>query len=256
MDICDVGRDLVKTFESPIGLMITQRDCSNTGHTITAPNSSKVDIKNFNPSNVKQRSSHVKDFVELVDMEKLMMVAVDHINNNEINNFLSLEWSTLFHSLINKIVELDEFKKILEFLESKGFSLQFLGNNLNAFIDYSLKKQDDTYIQLQNNPEISHYCNKPDSATPVVRFGDQIVRGEEINDGNFINLKKFVVISEGVLMEFLGMVAFRLLGIPATPLCKACMEAEETVGQSSSRIPACARSAGRFSVHRDPSQMS
>ncbi|RVE42568.1 hypothetical protein evm_012781 [Chilo suppressalis] len=127
----------------------------STGHTITAPNSSKVDIKNFNPSNVKQRSSHVKDFVELVDMEKLMMVAVDHINNNEMNNFPSLEWSTLFHSLINKIVELDEFKKILEFLESKGFSLQFLGNNLNAFIDYSLKKQDDTYIQLQNNPEVA-----------------------------------------------------------------------------------------------------
>ncbi|XP_028030150.1 uncharacterized protein LOC114242992 [Bombyx mandarina] len=79
--------------------------------------------------------AHVKDFIKLIDVQKLMGIAVNYISDPEVMNFVEFLLSPEFKKIIWEIEIMPEFREAYGYLKVKGydfgFAFDFINNALN-----------------------------------------------------------------------------------------------------------------------------
>lgn len=81
------------------------------GATLQAKTSEKL-VKLDEVSDLQQWLPHILDFLELLDIGKLLAVAVEYINDPEVVKFAVFLTSPQFPKLVHEFESMDEFKEV------------------------------------------------------------------------------------------------------------------------------------------------
>ncbi|CAG9784395.1 unnamed protein product [Diatraea saccharalis] len=146
----------------------------SAGYTIAAPDYG-ADVVRADPSNVEKR-----EFIEMVDIEKLMMVTVGYVDNEAVRDLFTMERSSLLKRILKRLAEFDEFKKIIEYLESKGYNLQFISDYLNSYLNSSLKKHE--YFESERSPEEARFVEILNTEEFIEMFKKLLEKIKEVLD--------------------------------------------------------------------------
>ncbi|KAL4708060.1 hypothetical protein ACJJTC_009839 [Scirpophaga incertulas] len=120
-----------------VTLLITSTLTS--GYIITPAKVSLFDIHQPT-TNLKQWGHHEKGLLDFINTELLFPIILDFIKDPQMMNILSIATSSEFNEKVINLLTSDEFKELLEFLESKGIDTQLLTNLIDQLTEQKPSK--------------------------------------------------------------------------------------------------------------------
>ncbi|CAH2104611.1 unnamed protein product [Euphydryas editha] len=114
---------------------------------------------------------HVMDFINLVDVEKILSTVVKYIDDPEVMSFVGFFLSPKFKNMVMELETMDEFKEAYLYLASKGYDVKDVIDSVNKLLSLPMFDNPEENLRTKNG-DVSKFIAAIVGTIPVKDMKD------------------------------------------------------------------------------------
>ncbi|KAI5630832.1 insect allergen related repeat, nitrile-specifier detoxification domain-containing protein [Phthorimaea operculella] len=112
-------------------------------------------------------SPHIMEFLNMVDVDKLMKVIMEYVSDPDVTNFINFISSKDFQEVAIKFEDIEEFKEAMAYLQNKGYDVKSILDLINSLLSIQSSKRHELMSSEKDGKGMTRFIKDMLQVLPV-----------------------------------------------------------------------------------------